>query len=159
MKRTVALIIGLVSAPAAQAASMPPTTLMAGTVAGGAVNGPTAGCSINPGQAFFQRSAVTAVKANPPAMISLPPVFQQVFRVSSDEYEGILLLKFSSATAGTVYVDHSGNATGKLPSGETVPFTNYEAVWTPSAFTLRVTFSLVFKDCALPITALFRAAP
>jgi hypothetical protein len=159
MKRTAALILGLVFAPAVQAASMPPTTLMAGTVAGGGVNEPTASCSLNPGQALFQRSAATPANPNPPAIISLPAVYQQVFHVSSDAYYGVLLLKFSSATAGTVHVDYSGNATGKLPSGETVPFTGYAAVWTPSSFTLRVTFSFLFKDCTLPITALFRAAP
>jgi hypothetical protein len=73
---------------------------------------------------------------------------------------GVVLLTFTSASTGTMSIDFDYSKTGaSLPSGETVPFKAYKETWTPSASTLRVSFSIQFAHCTLPVEALFRAAP
>jgi hypothetical protein len=73
---------------------------------------------------------------------------------------GLVRLVFSSATAGTLSPDVlADQITPKLPSWDKFPFSGYSQVWNAGAQTLRVSFTINFKTCALPVVALFRAAP
>ena len=161
MKRTVIMIAGLCIAPAAIAASVPPATLMMGTVA--ATNGTGKSgyrCSANGGQAFFQRGPVVAGTAVPQAVISVPSVGFSILPAGGESYTGVLSLKFTSATGGTVAFDYNQDTVNSvLPSGDTAHFNGYGQVWTPDAATLKVSFNIAFKNCTLPVVGLFHAQP
>ena len=164
MKRLLASLLLSTVAVAAQAASGPPATPLNGTTAQESVYAAnTISCFSSPGPATFQRAAATASAPRPPALIGLAnesledpehPKAQQVTMM------GLVRLVFSSATAGTASPDmDTGQVNPKLPSGESFPFSGYSQVWNAGAQTLRVSFTIDFKTCTLPVVALFRAAP
>lgn len=148
----------------AVAAPAPPTTQIMGTFAGNSVANGSTGfiCMLDPGRGEFQRLGSTAVKPNPPAILAMPRTATYNAKTGGGyrASDGVVLLAFTSATAGSMRIDFDYSAIGaKLPSGEAVPFKAYKEVWDPSASTLRVTFDIVFPHCTLPVEALFRAAP
>lgn len=161
MMRTVIVIAGLGLAPAAIAASAPPATLMMGTVADTNGTGkPGYHCSAGVGPAFFQRGPIVAGAAAPPALISISSAGFSNFPVAEASYTGVLALKFSSATGGTVAFDYNESTLNTvLPSGDTARFTGYSQVWTPGAATLKVSFTIAFQGCTLPVVGLFHAQP
>jgi hypothetical protein len=164
MKRCLATLLLSMIAATAQAASGPPATSMNGTTAEASVYAAKGfSCFTQWGPATFQRAAVTASAPMPPALIGLAnetlenpehPKAQQVNMM------GLVRLVFSSATAGTLSPDVlADQITPKLPSWDKFPFSGYSQVWNAGAQTLRVSFTINFKTCALPVVALFRAAP
>jgi hypothetical protein len=158
MKHCLVVTVGLCFAQSALAASTPPTTVMMGTVAVTPTITGASGyhCATIQGPASFQRGAGSAGIANPPAIISVPGVgLSSGFAGSS--YIGVIVLKFANAIGGTASFDYDQSTNNSnLPSHETAPFGNYSQVWTPSAGTLKVSFNILFKNCTLPVMALFR---
>jgi hypothetical protein len=174
---TVALCLAQ-SALAASGVAMPgpPTTVMIGTTMDVSSVQSTGICGSGGGPASFQRQAISADEPMPEAIISLPSVTHAGLSKSTVEragakpdktnpvrgtFEGAMVLKFASATAGTVFFDYrqaDPQPNPTLPSGYYAGFTNYSQVWTPGAGTLQVGFTFVFKNCTLPIVALFRTA-
>jgi hypothetical protein len=157
----------------------PPTTVMIGTTTDAGVNGSGgAHCGSSSGPASFQRQAVFAGAPLPSAVISLPSVYHTtpakpgsgsgargaakpaIATPDHGTFVGGMVLKFTSAAAGTIAFDFRQDITFNttLPSGYAADFTGYSQIWTPSAGTLKVSFDIVFANCTLPIVALFRAA-
>src|SRR5579859_4763322 len=161
MKFYVIAVAGLCLAQPALAASPPPETVIMGTVAAAGASGTGHGCTTNAGPAMFQRRAATAAQPNPTAILDLPSVaVSQQFPPSGLSLTGTLLLRFTSATAGKAQFDYDQSTiNSNLPLGQTVPFSNYKQVWTPSSATLKVTFDINFPNCSLPVLTLFRSIP
>ncbi len=97
-----------------------------------------------------------AIQPNPDAMVNLPEVkFTNQGKPVS--YTGIATLGFLTATTGKIVFDDDENS--DTATATTVPFADYAASYDQSNFKLRVSFTIKFKGCALPVKALFRAAP
>ena len=162
MKIAATLLFGLAAAPAAQAASAPPTTLLMGTVAASDVAGKHSNCMANAGQALFQRAAATVANPHPLAFVSVPSIKASGGNTNLYvDYVGVLRLNFTSATAGTLTADYDALGTGQeLPTGTSFLFEKYSAIWTSTSSSLKVSFKIIFTAaCVLPITALFRGTP
>jgi hypothetical protein len=164
MRSCLATLLLSTVAATAQAASGPPATPMNGTTAQESVYAANNfSCFSQWGPATFQRAAATASAPKPPALLGLAnetlenpsnPKAQQVTMI------GLVRLVFSSATAGTLSPDVIGDQiTPNLPAEDKFPFSGYSQVWNAGAQTLRVSFTINFKTCAVPVHALFRAAP
>lgn len=161
MKIALATLAGLCLAPPAFAAATPPSSVIMGT----AINGHGAGdsnhlCAATSGPALFQRAAATANAPNPTAILSLPGLGTSAFPPDPTySFVGVVRLQFTSATAGNARFDYDLHHSKTLPSSETIEFSDYSQVWAPSAGTLKVSFNVLFKDCTLPVLALFRTIP
>jgi hypothetical protein len=135
-----------------------PTIPMAGSVyesAGTAQSGRS--CAIRPGQGSFQREAATTKEPLPDVMLSLPEV-KFVSPSNSLSYIGVANLQFTSATAGKILFDDD-EASETTPAKAEIPFTGYAQSYAGKTFQLSVKFTIAFKGCTLPVSALFRAAP
>jgi len=157
MLRFALLVALLFPAQAALAILAAPPRLMIGSVFERTITSPGGSvCSVKPGPAGFQRDDPTTKQANPDAMLSLPEVkFTNQSKTVS--YTGIATLGFSTATTGKIVFDDDEDS-DTAPT-TTVPFVNYSESYDQSNFKLRVSFTIQFKGCALPVKALFRAAP
>jgi hypothetical protein len=161
MTRTLLLAAALFSglpAVAAFAAGNTPTNLMVGSVYERTGKASLTGyaCSLKSGQGSFQREAPTAKVINPDAMLSLPEVTLKSGS-KTVSYTALVTLDFSTATSGKVIFDDEANSDA-VPK-PTVTFDGYSEVYDGKSFKLKVTFTLKFNGCALPVQTLFRAAP
>jgi hypothetical protein len=113
-------------------------------------------CSVKPGPGSFQREAPTTGEKTPDAMMSLPEVTAKSAGTTVS-YTALATLDFSNATSGKVIFDDDENSDSAPKPA--VTFAGYSEAYDGKSFKLKITFTLKFKGCTLPVQALFRAAP
>jgi hypothetical protein len=161
MRCSIVMLAMLIAAPCALGASnttTTPTTPIPGTVANKHSGGGFAQCSIDSGLSVFQRGAATRLAPFPIAEIGITRVIREDTSGKKIAASGLAMLKFASATAGMITFDND-DSIAKFPAGESIPFDGYAQVWTPATATLKVSFTIKFSGCNLPVIALYHAVP
>ena len=154
MKRFVIALLAILSSASitsGQTTPKLPNTLISGTILQSNTNFAPDYCSVNPGPSEFKRIGTGNALMEIPVLSAESDIPPSPY--PSQKWQGLARLIFSTPSTGTIKFDSTSIENGGITSK--ILFSQYTQTFDTTQ-TLNVSFIIIFPNCSLQVSAIYR---